>query len=200
MCCFHMVFIWKCCGRHWSVGSPIKTRWLMVTKPGTMRRFVPCSLGHMEKEHPGHWLWAENLRQTKNDKGPASWGDLVNSLDGSTAVMSSWPEAFLPGEGKWLMETPACLDHTGCFSPLLKQGTLKLELGSLLPPLYSIARAFIMPINQAFCCTCWRTSCRKQVYLGTERMGDCGQCWGLPDVFHLNNGPSAGGQERCGLN
>lgn len=61
----------------------------MVTKPGTIRRFMPCSLGHMEMEHPGHWLWAENLRQTKNEKGPASCGDLVNSLDGSTAVMPS---------------------------------------------------------------------------------------------------------------
>lgn len=57
---------------------------------------------------------------------------------------------------------------TWYFSFLLKEGTLKLELGSLLPPRCSIAGVFIMAINQAFRCTCWGTSCRKQVYLGTE--------------------------------
>lgn len=70
------------------MGSPIKTRWLMVTKPGTMRKSMPCSLGHMEMEHLSPWLWAENLRQTKNDKGPASCGDL-SSLGGNIAVMPS---------------------------------------------------------------------------------------------------------------
>ena len=62
------------------------------------------------------------------------------------------------------------------FSLLLEEGTLKLELGPLLPPRCSTAGVFIMPINQAFRCTCWGTSCRKQVYLGTERTGDCGEC------------------------
>lgn len=49
---------------------------------------------------------------------------------------------------------------------------LKLELSSLLPSRCSIAGVFIMLINQAFRCTCWGTSCRKQVHLGTERMGN----------------------------
>jgi hypothetical protein len=100
--------------------------------------------------------------------------------------------AFLFGVGKCLMETPACWDHTGCFSLLLKERTVRLELGPLLPHRRSTAVVFIMAINQAFRCTYWGTSCRKQVYLGTERMGDCGECWGLPDVFHINRGPTAG--------
>lgn len=33
---------------------------------------------------------------------------------------------------------------------------------------------------------------QKQVRLGTERMGDCGECRVLPDVCHRNTGPTAG--------
>ena len=53
-----MFFIWQYCGKHWSLGTPIKTRWLMVTDWRTMRKWVPCSLGHKEIEHPGCWPWA----------------------------------------------------------------------------------------------------------------------------------------------
>lgn len=75
-CCFHMFFIWRYYAKHWSVGSPIKTRWLMVTNWGTVRRSVPCSLKQMEMEHLATGCSLRSSDKARMTKAQFPVGDL----------------------------------------------------------------------------------------------------------------------------
>lgn len=123
-------------------------------------------------------------------------GTFVNNPESDTAVNAQLTQRISFWSGKVTDGAYSVFRSHREFLLLLEEGTLKLEWGPLLPPRCSTAGVFTMPINQAFRCTCWGTSCRKQVYLGTKRTGDCGECWGLPDVFHINTGPTAGGDRK----